>query len=414
MNATDAEPCRMDAEQVVEALFRTPQPDDPYPLYDRLRALAPVFPSETGLTFLTDYADCQEAVRSPGLLMAGPAIARTDPRFESSEYLRTMAGMLIFTDPPDHTRLRRLVSKAFTPRTIARLRPAVDALVGEHLDRLADLGEFDLVAEMTDALPARTICELVGVPVSDHHLVVGWADDISTAASTPALPDELLRTADTAVSDFHGYLDSLIAQRRRAPREDLVSRLIEAEEEGGHLDAAEMKSFLVNILAAGTETTTHLMSVGLLTLLRHPDELTRLRADPSLLSGAIEEILRFESPVQMAFVRVASAELRIGDTSVGAGKIVAALIGAANHDPSAYPEPHRFDIERAPGRVPLTFGGGAHFCIGAALARLQGEIALSRLLARFPRIEMAGDPVWRNSIVLRGVRRLPLAVTAGR
>lgn len=146
-------------------------------------------------------------------------------------------------------------------------------------------------------------------------------------------------------------------------------------------------------------------------MLRHPDELARLRADPSLLGGAIEEILRFESPVQVAFVRLAPAELRIRDTSIGAGQIVAALVGAANHDPAAYPVPHRFDISRAPGRVPLTFGGGAHFCIGAALARLQGEIALSKLLGRFRRIELAGAPVWRNSIVLRGVRNLPLSVT---
>ena len=402
---------QLDAEAVVAALFSNPQPDDPYPLYDRLRALSPVFPSATGLTFLTDYVDCQEAIRTPGLLMAGPAIARRDPRFDASEYLRTMAGMLIFTDPPDHTRLRRLVSKAFTPRMIARVRPAVERLVDGYLDKLADLGQFDLVAEMTDSLPAQTICELVGVPVDDHHLVVGWADDISTAASTPALPDDLLHIADTAVTDFHAYLDTLIAARRRDPREDLVSRLIEAEEEGGHLDTAEMKSFMVNILAAGTETTTHLISVGLHTLLRHPEQLVRLRADPGLLGGAIEEILRFESPVQMAFVRLAPAELRIRETTIGPGQIVAALVGAANHDPAAYPDPHRFDITRSPGRIPLTFGAGAHFCIGAALARLQGEVALTRILERFPHLEPAGDPTWRNSIVLRGVRSLPLAVS---
>jgi hypothetical protein len=320
--------------------------------------------------------------------------------------------MLIFSDPPAHPRLKRLISKAFTPRMVAGVRPAVESMVTGYLDRLADLGEFDLVAEMTDALPAQTICELVGVPLADHHLVVGWAEDISTAASTPALPDELLATANAATTDFHAYLDELIARRRRKPRDDLLSRLIEAEEEGSRLDSEEMKSFVVNILAAGTETTTHLLSVGVLTLLRHPEHLSVLRAELGLLGRAIEELLRYESPVQMAFVRVAAAELRFGDQAVPAGSIVAALTGAANHDPDAYTDPHRFDIGREPGRMPLTFGTGPHFCIGAALARLQGEIALGAILRRFESLELAGDPVWRDSIVLRGVRRLPLRASS--
>jgi cytochrome P450 len=407
---TAVQDAALSPDEVIGALFSSPQPDDPYPLYDRLRELAPVFPSATGMTFLTRYDDCAEAVRNPGLLMAGPQIARQDPRFESSSYLRAMAGMLIFTDPPAHTRLKRLISKAFTPRMVAGVRPAVESLVAGHLDRLAELGEFDLVAEMTDALPAQTICELVGVPLADHHLVVGWADDISTAASTPALPDHLLATANAATSAFHAYLDELIALRRREPRDDLLSRLIEAEEEGTRLDGEEMKSFVVNILAAGTETTTHLLSVGLHTLLRHPAQLAALRAEPGLLGATIDELLRYESPVQMAFVRVAAADLRIGGHPIAPGTIVAALTGAANHDPAVYPDPHRFEIRRSPGRVPLTFGTGAHFCIGAALARLQGEVALGALLRRFPRIEPAGEPVWRNSIVLRGVRSLPLRV----
>lgn len=411
MSALSATSQALDPEHLVASLFSDPQPEDPYPLYAALRASEPIFRSATGMTFLSRYDDCQEAIRTPSLVQAGPVLARTDPRFGSSTYLQTMAGMLIFSDPPEHTRLRSLVNRAFTPRIVAGLRPAVETMVRGEVDRLAEIAEFDLVAEMTNTLPARTICALVGVPGADHQRVVRWADDISIAASTPSLPTPVLESADRAVEEFHDYLDALIAERRATPRDDLLSALSAVAPECGHLEASELKSFVVNILAAGTETTTHLISVGLLTLLRHPTELESLRADQALLGPAIEEILRYEPPVQMAFVRRAPGDVRIGDADIEEGTVVAALIGAANHDPAAYDDPDTFQIRRPPVRSALSFGSGPHFCIGAALARLQADAALSALLQRFPTLDLAGIPEWRNSIVLRGLRQLPLRGT---
>jgi cytochrome P450 len=401
-----------DPEELVTQLLGSPQPGDPYPIYAWLRAHAPVFASASGLCFVARYDDCQRVLRTPELTMALPGIARQDPRYDSSSYLRALSGMLMFTDPPHHTRLRKLINRAFTPRAVAALTPTVERLVDGYLDKLADLGSFDLVADMADALPSHTICALVGISDSHHERVVSWTEDISTAVATPALPDDILKAADRAVDDFGAYLMDLMDERRRSPEDDLISGLLAAREDGTSLAPAEMVNFVMQLLGAGVETTTHLLTIGTLSLLRNPDQLALLRDRPELIDATIEEILRYESPIQLGMLRTSSAPVLIGDTEVAPHSIVAALVGSANHDPEAFDEPHRFDITRAAGKASLTFGTGAHFCIGAGLARLQGRATIGRLVQRFPDLRLAGEPVWRDSFVMRGVHHLPLSTTS--
>ncbi|HEV7862102.1 MAG TPA: cytochrome P450 [Acidimicrobiia bacterium] len=401
----------MDADDIVLALMETPQPEDPYPLYHRLREIAPNHPSIMGMRFLSRYDDCVELLRSPSFHMAvAEVMAKSDERYEHSAWLQAVGDMLIFANPPQHPRIRSVLSRAFTPRVVERLRPRISELVDGHLDRCAQLGTFDLVAELAGVLPSQVICEMLGVPPEDQPEVERWTADIA-ATVTPVLTDEILAAADKTTLEFHAYLRGLCRDRRAQPRDDLLTAMVQAEDHGedGRLSDEELVSFAVTLLGAGTETTTNLIGVGTLALLQNPAELARLRGDPGLIGPAVEELLRFESPVQMAFVRVATEDTTLGGEEVVENELVCGLIGAANHDPAVFPDPGDLRIDRPPGeRAHMAFGQGVHYCMGAALARAEGEIALRSLLVdRFPGLTLAGPaPSWRSAFTLRGVESL--------
>ncbi|HMC05569.1 MAG TPA: cytochrome P450, partial [Actinomycetota bacterium] len=315
---------------------------------------------------------------------------------------------MLFRDPPDHTRLRGLVSKAFTPRALEAVRPRVVEIVKRLLDDFAGRDEVDLIADLALPLPVTVISEMLGLPIEDQAQAREWAEAIAQALD-PIVTESQARRADRAVRELAAYIAGVVAERRRNPGADLLSRLIGAEDEGGHLSEAELISTVSLLFGAGHETTRNLIGNGMLALLRHPDELQRLRDDPALIRSAVEELLRYDSPVQIAG-RGARADAVIGGEHIAAGEPMMLLVGAANRDPARFPDPDRLDVARPDVKM-LSFGGGIHFCLGAMLARTEAQIAIGSLLARVPSLELATDDLeWRPHITLRGLSSLPVRI----
>jgi cytochrome P450 len=389
---------------------------NPYPLYTMLRQSNPVFrlpiPVETGagVWLLTRHAEVELALRDRRFSAdrARSDVARLHAERLPSAFFGGPGGLrtLLLMDPPDHTRVRALVSKAFTPRRVAGLAAHIERLVAELLDAaLARGGEFDLIRDLAEPLPAIVIAELLGVPPQDHRAFKQWSSALIEAI--PQAPFGNAADVDRKVEVILRYLRGVIAERRREPRDDLISAMIEAQEERDALTEQELLSLSFLLLLAGHETTTNLIGNGTLALLRHPGELERLRAQPALLENAIEELLRYDSPVQ-ATARVATEDVALGEQVVSKGAIVLCGIGAANRDPAVHPDPDRLDVGRAEIRH-LSFGLGAHFCLGASLARLEGRHALAALLERCPGLRLASEEVaYRANFVLRGLRSLPV------
>jgi cytochrome P450 len=312
------------------------------------------------------------------------------------------------SDPPDHTRLRALVQKAFTPRMIDQLRPRIITIVGELLERIAEReGQFDLIADLAYPLPVVVIAELLGVPPEDRSVFREWSS-VLAASLDPLVSPELMARVYPARQALHAYLRGIIAQRRREPRSDLISALVGVEERGDVLSEPELVVMCTLLLIAGHETTVNLIGNGMLALLRHPEQLERLRRSPELIGTAVEELLRFDSPVQLTGRRV-TAPAEIGGRMIPAGDFVLPLLGAANHDPAVFADPAKLDIGRAPNPH-VAFGRGIHFCLGAPLARVEGQLAIGALVRRFPKLTLAGEPARRNQITLRGLSSLPVAV----
>lgn len=322
---------------------------------------------------------------------------------------------MIFADPPRHTKLRGLVSKAFTPRSVAALEPRIRALSTKLLDRVAGRGEMDLVADFAAPLPMLVIAEMLGIPAADQPLFHQWADAILAMSYTVGGPPDLARAATegfaAATAEMGGYLADLLAVRRAAPRDDLLTRLAEAEVDGGRLTHEEILGFFQLLLLAGSETTTNLIDNAVLCFIDHPDQLARLRATPDLLPSAVEEVLRYRSPLQWMY-RIARRDVELHGAAVPAGSMVLAVIGAANRDPAAFPDAGRFDVARDPNPH-LAFGHGPHFCLGAPLARLEARIALADLLGRTGEIERAAASAWdpRPGLHVHGPARLPIRFT---
>jgi cytochrome P450 len=313
-------------------------------------------------------------------------------------------------DPPDHTRLRRLVAKAFTPKTVENLRPDIVRLTDELLDAFDSTGAVDVVAELALPLPMAVIGEMLGIPAEERAALQPHVRAaVKTLELNPPLEDlDAAAAADNVIAE---HLELLIAERRARPTDDLLSQLVHVEEQGDQLNHGELVTTVMLLFAAGFETTTNLIGNGLLALLDHPGELQRLRADRSLMKTAVEELLRWDAPVQIDG-RMVFEDLDIHGTEVAAGEQVVTLIGAANRDPRMFDEPDRFDVGRV-GSAPLSFGAGIHFCLGAALARAEGYVVFDRLLDRFPVIEPGwrGErPAYRDSIVLHGLESLPVRV----
>jgi cytochrome P450 len=317
---------------------------------------------------------------------------------------------MLLADPPAHTRLRQLVSRSFTPRHIEKLRPAVDALVEQLLDAMAEAGTVEFMSDFALPLPMAVIGELVGVPTEDRA-VLQPSVRAAAKAIEPILSEEETAAAFEAYDYMGRYFDDLIEERRRHPRDDLLSGLAEARAHDDHLSKEEVCSTAILLFAAGFETTTNLLGNGLLALLRHPEEMARWQHQPDLAPTAVEELLRWDSPVQLN-MRAALEPTEVAGELLEAGTEVIVLQGAANHDPARFEHPESLDLARSPN-TPLSFGWGVHHCIGAGLARMEGEIAFNALLARFGSIDMINEePEWRASFTLRGLLSLPLELTA--
>jgi cytochrome P450 len=380
---------------------------DPYPVYRRLREQAPVHWNIPGIWLLTRYADAVRLLRHPGM---GSDFRSSDlyelfVQMSGDAWVPEREPSMLFRDPPDHTRLRNLVSRAFTARVIEELGPFMREVVDGLLDVAAEHGEFDVVTGLAHPLPVAVICRMLGVPAEDEPLFAGWSEDLVHTLD-PMVPPEVMRRGIEATRAFEAYFRELIADRRRRPGEDLLTALIAAESAGDRLSEQELLTTLILLLVAGHETTVNLIGNGTLALLRNPDELGRLRADPGLIRTGVEELLRYDSPVQFTG-RVALERVEFGDVKVGKGQQVVALLGAANHDPAQFADPDRLDLGREDNRH-IAFGGGIHFCLGAALARAEGRVAIARLVDRFPGLELAGEPERKTTITLRGLRHLPV------
>jgi pimeloyl-[acyl-carrier protein] synthase len=327
---------------------------------------------------------------------------------EESETGRLPRSML-FRDPPDHTRLRSLVNRAFTPRVIEGMRGQIQAVVDRLLDQVERRGHMDVIADLAYPLPVTVICDMLGVPVGDHEQMRDWSSDIIRSLDAIGIPsdDSVVERGRVGRRGIADYFRALLPERRRHPRADLLSSLIAVEEQGDRLTEGELLATCVLLFIAGHETTVNLIGNGLLALLRHPEELERLRSEPALIGSAVEELLRFDSPVQRT-ARITNAEVEVGGKTLPPGAFVVTAIGAANRDPRHFPDPDRLDIGRSENRH-IAFGFGIHFCLGAPLARVEGQLALGTLMRRMPKLRLASpDLEWRESSTLRGLKALPV------
>jgi cytochrome P450 len=379
---------------------------DPYPTYHRLRTEDPVHHSPLGFWVLTRYEDVAGSLRDPRL--AKEAIAT----FVAERLGITPVGIglsMLDRDPPDHTRLRGLVSKAFTPRVVEVLRPHIQQIVDGLLDRVEGRGEMDLIEDFAYPLPVVVICEMLGVPVEDRDRFKTWGLDIARGLDAVLLgpESEVVKRSSASRMALADYFRELIARRRAEPRADMLTDLIAAEEAGDKLTENELLATCILLLVAGHETTVNLIGNGSLALLRHPDQLQRLRDNPGLIGTAVEELLRFDGPVQRT-ARIPSADIAIGGKVIPKGDMVMPFIGAADRDPAQFPEPDRLDIGRTDNRH-IAFGWGIHFCLGAPLARVEGQIAINTLVRRLPKLALATEaPAFRQSLTLRGLSALPV------
>ena len=386
---------------------------NPLPLYARMRQEAPlvrlVDPYQgLPLWVTTRYKDSVELLRDPRFTkdvrkLPASAPARTGLRSE----LQAITQHMLMADPPDHTRLRTLVSKAFTPRRVEELRPRITAIAHRLLDAAqAQGGSMDLLDAFAFPLPITVIAELLGVPLEDQDRFRAWTHVL---IHPPVGGDmEPIRRAGM---QFIQYFQGLLERRRREPGEDLLTALVSVEEQGDRLSPVELISMLFLLLIAGHETTVNLIGNGVWALLHHPEQLERLRAHPALIETAVEEMLRYRGPVETTTSRWAPQDVEFHGQVIPAGELVVASLTAADHDPEQFPEPERFDIAREPNRH-IAFGFGGHFCLGAPLARLEGTIALNLLLERLPHLRFAGDPAalrWREGILISGLKNLPVA-----
>jgi cytochrome P450 len=380
---------------------------DPYPTYHRLRDEDPVHHSPLDFWVLTRYEDVAAVLRDPRFIKE-PLVSMVAARFGVSVPPGVGLSMLD-RDPPDHTRLRSLVSKAFTPRVVEGLRPRIQKMVDDLITRAEAVGTMDLIEEFAYPIPVNVICEMLGVPVEDHDRFKGWSLDIARGLDSVWLPpeSEIPKRSGAARHAIGDYMRGLIAERRASPRGDLLSALIAAEEAGDKLSEDELIATCILLLIAGHETTVNLIGNGTLALLRHPEELRRLRETPGLITSAVEELLRYDGPVQRT-ARITSTEVTIGGRTIPKGEMVMPFIGAADRDPAQFSDPNRLDLGRADNRH-IAFGWGIHFCLGAPLARVEGQIAIDTLVRRLPRLALVDDePEYRQSLTLRGLKALPV------
>jgi cytochrome P450 len=389
---------------------------DPYPTYRTLLTKDPFHRTMLGGgRVLSRHRDISAVLRDSRFLVDGRKQPGWEKRraeaikqgamSEADDAFPSMLGL----DPPDHTRLRSLVNKAFTPRTVESLRPRVEAIIEEHLDAVAGAGRMDVIRDLAYPLPVMIIAEMLGIPTEDRARFKAWSDEAIRGIGIGNVED--MRRSNKAQNELREYFATIVEERRREPREDLLSALVAAEQDGEKMRLGEVYSMAILLLVAGNETTTNLIGNGLLALLRNPEQFHALRDDPSLITTAVEELLRYDSPVQ------ATGRFPLEDVDLGEGRVVKGgqqlflLLAAGNHDPDEFHAPETLDITRQENKH-LSFSNGIHYCLGAPLARLEGAIALSALTQRFPDMRLASERLeWGDNIILRGLKSLPVVLT---
>ena len=378
---------------------------NPYPFYDTLRTHVPVLFWDTwGIYFLTRWEDCNRLLRDSRMGHGGMG----EPPPQQRDLYRMQINWMLFRDPPDHTRLRGLAQRAFTPRMVEQMRVAIQDITDGLLDRVAAKGALDVVADLAYPLPVTVIARMLGVPEADVDTFHAWSDALGRSLDLTE-DEEVYNEASRAAAAFTEFLADLADRRRVEPTEDLLSALVAAEEGGEHLTTDELYATCALLLVAGHETTVNLIGNGTLALLRNPAQLDRLRADPSLTKTAVEELLRYDSPVQLTS-RIVLEEIDVDGQRILPGMQLSFMLGAANHDPAVFADPHTLDITRKPNPH-LAFGSGIHYCLGAPLARLEAQIAFDTLLRRFPTLTLLEeDPPHRDNYLLRGLERLPVGI----
>lgn len=390
---------------------------NPFPEFARLRAEDPVHWSPAMKAWIiTRHADVKQVALDKRQISADrlTPFFRTNPEYQRGaigSLVRYLNHWMVFRDPPDHTRLRRLFNKAFTPTSVSNLRPSIESIVAHLIDGMeakARRGEtVDYIADFAYPLPASVIMDLLGVPRADLERVKVWSDDIALFIGTAQVAGNKYLRAEAGAKAMSDYFRSLVEARTAEPRDDMISHLVLARDDRDALTTDEIIGTCILLLFAGHETTTNLIGNGFLYSMRHRDQWERLVADPSRAGSAVEEYLRYDGP-SGALARVAAADLEMGGKTIREGQRLFAFMNSANRDPEAVADPERFDIGREPN-AHLTFGHGIHFCLGAPLARLEAQIAATRLAERLPDIRLSGgDPEWHDSLILRGVKRLPV------
>ena len=397
-----------------EPLFNPLAPEfirNPYPHYERMRTNDPVHLTPLGMYVASRHAEVSLVMRDKrfGKDFVERTIRRYGPDIMEEPVFRSMSHWMLQQDPPDHTRLRGLVVKAFTARRVEDMRPRIQQVVDETLDRIIPQGKMDLIEDFAFRLPVTIICDMLGIPEEHREAFYAGSRDGGRLLDPVPLSKEEIQQGNAGNAMAAMYFKQLFEIRRKHPGDDLTTQLVQAEEGGSKLSNEELTANIILLFGAGHETTVNLIGNGLLALHRNPDQLALLKANPGLITNAIEEFLRYDSSVQLTG-RVALEDIEdLGGRRIPKGESVLCLLGSANHDPAVYPDrPERLDITR-PNVKPLSFGGGIHFCLGAQLARIEAEIAISTLLRRLPdlRLDDAENPEWRPTFVLRGLKRLP-------
>lgn len=393
-----------------------------YDVYAAMRATAPVYRrvnrrGDGATVFVTRYDDAVQVLRDPMLYVKD--VRQTMTPSEQAALpphpypLRLLSHHMLNTDPPDHTRLRALVNKAFTTRMVEQLSVRIEQIAHDLIDRIAhteSLHAIDLIHHFALPLPIMVIADLLGVPSRDHNRFRAWSNALVAPTADANRTSKKAAKARALMEDFIAYLREVFAARRRAPQDDLITSLLAAEEAGDVLSEEELFSMILLLIVVGHETTVNLIGNGLLALLQHPAALTALSTQPTLLPSAVEEMLRYDCPVERAPMRFAATDIELGDTRIHRGDAVSVVLGSANRDEAQFPHADRFEIKRTPNRH-VAFGQGIHYCLGAPLARLEGRIAFDALLTRYPTPALAVPPTdlrWRTHPIMRGLQRLPV------
>lgn len=392
---------------------------DPYPTYAAMRTGAPLYrrtftDDQTAIWFITRYEDVSAILRDSRFVkdirntMTPEERAQVPPQ---PPIMDLLSNHMLNLDPPDHTRLRALINKAFTARIVTQMEPRIQRIADQLLDKVQTRGQMDLIEEYAFPLPITVIAELLGIPARDRNRFRQWSRAVVSPSQNLQRSAKKYQKARQLMEDFASYMGRIIAERRREPQADLLTSLIEAEEAGDKLSQDELYSMVSLLIIAGHDTTVNLIGNGMLALLQHPDQLAKLQADPSLMEPAIEEFLRYDGAVERATMRFAMADVAIGEHVIQRGDAVSLVLAGADRDPALFSEPDMLDIARTNNRH-LAFGQGIHYCVGAPLARLEGRIALETLLRRLPTLQLAvpvAELRWRTVPIIRGMRHMPVA-----